>query len=392
MSTSPLARSADLRRLHDEGYEIRLQNGHLIVDHVPYVTENRTVAYGTLACKLDLQNDVTQRPDTHVIHFVGEYPCDSNGLPLNPLRYTTSPVDLGNGLVAQHSFSNKPPGGYADYHHKITSYVRVVGDPAQAIDPAATATTFPVHENADADSPFEFEDTATSRSGTVAASERLKGLKIGIVGVGGTGSYILDFVAKTPVAEIHLFDDDLFHQHNAFRSPGATTREQLASHATKAEHFATQYSAMHHGIRAQVQRLDAATVSELGPMDFVFLTIDDPAAKRPIMDFLESAGIPFIDCGMGLELTDAAEVTGLVRTTTSTPSHRTHTATRVAIAEPAVPDEYRTNIQIADLNALNAALAVIKWKKLYHYYADLDGEHNAIYIVNGNRLLNEDTA
>jgi hypothetical protein len=37
-------------------------------------------------------------------------------------------------------------------------------------------------------------------------------------GLGGTGSYILDLVSKTPVNEILLFDSDDFLQHNAFRS------------------------------------------------------------------------------------------------------------------------------------------------------------------------------
>ena len=53
---------------------------------------------------------------------------------------------------------------------------------------------------------------------------RLAGDRIGIVGLGGTGSYILDYVSKTRVVEIHLFDGDGYQQHNAFRAPGATTR------------------------------------------------------------------------------------------------------------------------------------------------------------------------
>ena len=48
------------------------------------------------------------------------------------------------------------------------------------------------------------------------------------------------------------------------------------------------------------------------------------------------------------------------------------------------------NIQTADLNALNAAMAVIKWKKLFGFYADLEREFNSTYGVNGNLLVNED--
>jgi hypothetical protein len=53
--------------------------------------------------------------------------------------------------------------------------------------------------------------------------------------------------------------------------------------------------------------------------------------------------------------------------------------------------DYARNIQIADLNALNAILAVIKWKKLFGFYVDFEQEHHSTYTVNGNLLLNEDS-
>jgi hypothetical protein len=52
-------------------------------------------------------------------------------------------------------------------------------------------------------------------------------------------------------------------------------------------------------------------------------------------------------------------------------------------------NEYALNIQIADLNALNAALAVIKWKKLFGFYVDLDAEHHCSYTIDGNALIND---
>ena len=55
-------------------------------------------------------------------------------------------------------------------------------------------------------------------------------------------------------------------------------------------------------------------------------------------------------------------------------------------------NEYRTNIQIADLNALNAALAVIRWKKMCGFYHDFDHEHHSTYTIDGNLLTNEDKA
>ncbi len=39
---------------------------------------------------------------------------------------------------------------------------------------------------------------------------------------------------------------------------------------------------------------------------------------------------------------------------------------------------------------LNAALAVMKWKKLRGFYRDLENEHHSTFTTDGNMLLNED--
>ena len=43
---------------------------------------------------------------------------------------------------------------------------------------------------------------------------------------------------------------------------------------------------------------------------------------------------------------------------------------------------------MAELNALNAALAVIKWKKLRGIYSDFVCELHCLYALDGNRLIN----
>ncbi len=128
-------------------------------------------------------------------------------------------------------------------------------------------------------------------------------------------------------------------------------------------------------------------------MDFVFLSIDSGPAKKVIIANLEESGIPFIDVGMGLEVNDNQEVHGTLRVATSTPAKREHIVARNRIpsGENAANDIYATNIQVADLNCLNACLAVIKWKKHYGFYADIDEEHFSAYNVDGNNIVNEDT-
>ena len=55
--------------------------------------------------------------------------------------------------------------------------------------------------------------------------------KVVIVGLGGTGGYLLDLLAKTPIEEIHLYDDDIFGTHNAFRAPGAASLDDAPRRA-----------------------------------------------------------------------------------------------------------------------------------------------------------------
>ena len=222
-------------------------------------------------------------------------------------------------------------------------------------------------------------------------SAKLAGSKVAIVGLGGTGSYVLDLVSKTPVAEIHLFDGDTFYSHNAFRAPGAAPLDKLRAAPKKVEYYRDIYSRMHLGIRTHDCYIGGENVQLLETVDFVFLCIDGSGAKRTIVEALERSGITFIDVGMGVAVTDGA-LWGILRVTTSTPGQREHVRHRISFAEPDEKNDYDRNIQVADLNALNAALAVIKWKKLRGFYLDQEREMQSTYTVDGNIIVNADQA
>ena len=52
-------------------------------------------------------------------------------------------------------------------------------------------------------------------------------------------------------------------------------------------------------------------------------------------------------------------------------------------------DEYRIHIQTAELNALNAALAVIKFKQLRGFYFDKDALNSLVVRVGNIKTLHE---
>jgi hypothetical protein len=105
---------------------------------------------------------------------------------------------------------------------------------------------------------------------------------------------------------------------------------------------------------------------------------------------LESLSVSFVDVGMGLELVDGS-LGGILRVTASTPEKRDHVHNGcVSFAGGGEKDIYASNIQVADLNALNAILAVIKWKKIRGFYRDLEKEHHTTYTTDGGMLLNSE--
>jgi ThiF family len=394
MSQRLISRSPDLKRLQDEGYDLEIRSSFLLVRNVPYFSATRQLCYGTLVSQLELANDVTVQPGSHVAMFVGEHPCKEDGSILGQIQHSSSRQRLLDDLEIDHTFSAKPKdGGYRDYHHKMTTYIHIISAPARSIDPAATAQIFPVIRDSETDDVFQYLDTASDRAGIGPINDKLRLDSVAIVGLGGTGGYVLDLLAKAPVNVIHLFDGDRFIQHNAFRSPGAAAGEDLAGAPLKVDYLARVYSRMRRDIVPHPHYIDKSSVHELSSMKFVFICVDKGAPKKLIIEELESFGIPFIDVGMGLLEVDGA-LSGLVRVTASTPDKRDHVRAkhRIALADADGNEAYGRNVQIADLNALNAALAVIRWKKLCGFYVDLEHEHHTVYAISGNIVINEDQA
>jgi hypothetical protein len=396
MSQKLVNLNGNLSQLRAEGLDVSIgKSKHLLIRGVPYVTANKEIKSGTIASVLDLAGEVTVPPESHVVFFVGEPPCDEHGSLLPGVSPNVNQA-MGEGLTPNHQISRKPttgpsPGKYQDYYEKIKAYVAIISSPAQAINAAVTPFTYPVVvPDEEDDSVFNYIDTAATKAGIVAANRKLEGPKIAIVGTGATGSYLLDFVAKTPVAEIHLFDRDLFLNHNAFRSPGAPSLEDLSKKQMKVDYFAAIYSRMRKRVIPHNSFIDEHTIEQLKEMNFVFICIDKGTGKRLIVEHLEEWGVPFIDVGMGIQLGEDNTLGGVATVTTSTRSKRDHVRTRTAFSDGEAANEYSQNVQICEVNALNAALAVIKWKKLCGYFDDTTKEHYCAYTIRSNQLISED--
>ncbi len=391
MSHKLINHSPDIKKLRDQGYEVEIILNYLLVHSVPYLNAKKIIARGTLVTNVSIANNHVVKPNPHTISFIGDMPCNVNGSIIKQIQHIDGTKKLADGIVVNRSFSNKPVGGYLDYFHKITQYIKIISAPAKHIDPSVTARTFKVIESLEENSVFNYSDTNSSKAEITAINQKLSDLKIGIIGLGGTGSYILEFVAKTLVSEIHLFDGDKFLQHNAFRAPGAPSIDELNESVSKVEYLKRIYSKMHKNIIPHELFINEANLGLLNDLDFVFICIDKSEIKRFIFKKLEALGISFIDTGIGIKRVDDSLI-GMVRTTASTKDKRNHVwEGRISFADDD-NDEYASNIQISEINALNAIYAVIKWKKEYGFYNDLETELQSSYSINVNHIENNDHA
>ncbi len=381
MSVEVINHNSDLKRLQDEGYEIEIKQGYLIIHNVPYLDSELQLQMGIIVSPLNISGETVRYVNggiSHVVYFKGNFPYRSTGDKLNAVVNMQQNRTLA-GINTNYMFSNKPAGGYKDYYHKMTNYIDILSNEAKALYPTATAKTFRRIISIDNDV-LVYADTNASRAAISHINDKFRNQKIAVIGLGGTGSYILDQIAKVPVAEIHLFDGDVFCQHNAFRAPGAPHVSIFPEQHRKVEYFTTLYCNMHKNIVPHPYYVTEDNVDELIAMDYVFLAIDSGESKRCIVENLISNGIPFIDTGI-----DVQEVSDRLLGTTRVTEFNNGDIKTVYENISFVETEkglYESNVQTAELNAFCAITAIIQWKRSKGFYLDNVNRKNCIFNTN----------
>lgn len=369
-----VSHNPDLRRLVEKGYAVAFDSNYLIVRDIPYLDNTSELKIGSIVTKLvftDLDH-VTQ--EDHQIFFAGGVPHGLDGSPIpnlggGPIALALS--EASADVVVQRSFSNKPRVAqrFENFFEKIESYVAIISGPAMERH-NASPYTFRIVEEIASDSVFKIHDTMTSRAEITELSQKFKDDVVAIIGLGGTGAYLLDFLVKTPVREIRCFDLDLFHVHNTFRSPGRLDYAEFNQYKT--EVYQNRYENFRTGLSCFPKYIDNTSAEDLDGVTFAFVCVDKGSSRAGIFEVLLAKGIPFIDVGMGLNRQDGA-LNGMLRSTYYSPEHG-HKVRDMKLSELAdsPADLYRTNIQIGELNALNACLAVVKFKQVRGFYTEED--------------------
>lgn len=377
------SRNPYIDKLIAQGYDVGFINAHLVIFGVPYLNAAGELKYLDMISPLDLREGyLIDRPSDHKVYFAGEMPCNLDGLKI-AANTADENRTVSDHIVGNRMLSCKPQGlrPYESIEEKIDQYLALICAPAIHKYPGVTPRRALQKHLESPVSPLKFPDALSAREGMVELSHKLRGRKVAIIGCGGTGSYVLDYVAKTHLEEIHLFDDDIVHVHTLFRLPGVYGEKHLGM--PKAEALAERYGHFHGGVKPHVERVDQKNIATLAAFDFIFVCVDDGPSRQFIAQTCNSASVPFVDVGMGLNK-GANGLYGFVRVAGGERGDFDKiNGTQYLPAENARDQEYRNQPQIAELNALNAALAVIRFKQCMGFFDRLTDASAVIFDVAG---------
>ena len=275
-----------------------------------------------------------------------------------------------------------------DLIHRYAKHIVGAVSAAGYTEPAALA----------APSPFHIPNTFEARAAIAPVQDRIRSQRVAIIGLGGTGAYLLDLIAKTPVSEIHLLDSDWVDWHTLMRAPGAPTAKEIertrAGTLRKVDYYHSKYASFRNGIHPHTVRVEnpamfAKFVSDY-PIDFAFVCIDqltdgDSSRQDVVYYALSEAGVPFVDSGVSITLEDCA-VTGAVTTSAyEAGSDVWKDAIPNARVIGNVPG-YR-NVQLPEVNAAAATFAVMEWRRRTGQYVSKSPSFYYKFLLEKARIV-----
>lgn len=264
--------------------------------------------------------------------------------------------------------------GWAGSPEKDESAQDSVHRYANHIVGAAMAAANTGTESPGSSGPFKIPNTFEARAAIAPIQDRIRDQRVAIIGLGGTGAYVLDLLAKTPVSQIHLLDSDHLGWHTFMRAPGAPTDNEIKrvrrGRVDKVAYYHAKYGELRKGIHAHSFRVEdsawlAGFLSEHS-IDYVFVCIDqrtdsDSPRQDVVYEALTEAGVPFIDSGVSITIENDTICGSITTSTYSSGSLKWQNSIPNARVDGELP-VYR-NVQLPEVNALAAALALMEWRR-----------------------------
>ena len=408
MSSSLISRSTDLSTLSAAGYSLEVRGAYLVVPQIPYLDANGDIRTASIVTALNVvggtADNRTSSPSDHTVWWTGQTPHTIAGDSMySHLSCGTWPDgrDLGEGITVTERWSRKlredgKSRPYTDYREQVETYVAEVADHAEAKRPGTIEACKLGHcPQISSSNRFRYTDTGTYRNGTRGIEGRIEDEIVGVIGIGGSGSYLVDVLAKTNIREIHLFDDDTMDTHSAFRVAGAARAEELECNKYKVDWHGERYGVVRQeGLYVHRIRIDDESMELLDVCTTIFIAVDDLKVRRKLQSSITRKGILHLAVGIGIEIEGIHDdqLGGNVKIEINYQDPFEVDLTDCSdgpTAENVLDDAYRSNIQTAELNMLGAALAITEWKarrKIYRSERD-HGIDSTIYSSTTGKIL-----
>ena len=381
MSNSLINRNKDLSALVKEGYRVKIRGAYLIVKEIPYIAKDGEIKTADIVTPLDLSGEEAEQrtiaPRKHTVWWTGGVPHTANGESME--SYLTCSKwdegwDIGEGITVYQEWSRKPLEGgkkrkYLNYYEKMETYIHEVSDQAEAKQPGCLeAAKSGWNPDVESNTRFVYMDTNSYRNGTKGIERRIEEEVVAVVGVGGSGSYLVDILAKTNIKELHLYDDDVMEVHNAFRVAGAARVGELGSGKYKVDWHEERYAVVRkEGLYVHRMKINDENFECLSTCTTVFIAVDKLKTRRKIQKACSEMGILHLSVGIGLDIEgeNNNQIGGNVKVETDYQADWHDDQDGEAneeMKDDGIEDVYGSNIQTAELNMLGAALAITEWK------------------------------
>ena len=356
------------------GLDYTIEGDTLTVGPVPYLLKSGAVGHGELICHLEREGQRLRAPSDHTVGWVAEErPHNRGGEALEKLIHNDAPQAWANGMTSICGMSRKArERGYSDYGEKMFAYARLIARETGKNWRRESVGSGVVKDGNN----MVDQETGLTRSAIGDMDGLFRKEKLAVIGAGGTGGFIVDMIAKCDVASIDIYDDDIVSQHTQLRWPGVVNRNVVEEHRNKAEYLAQIYaSRTNRNIRGHALRVGGSNLTFFRDKTMVFVAVDRGRDRREILTGLTGMGVNFIDCGIDMRCA-ADGLTASARVVRTAPHDDLRKRTELVEKTPdkdAGEGMYEAAVQTAEVNALNATLAVIAWKQGLGFYKDAFG-------------------
>ena len=264
---------------------------------------------------------------------------------------------------------------YEDAWEALNNYVRQIY--ALFLDRSASSDDLPPR-------PYTFDVLGDHHPEAVEWRSLVAQERVAIIGLGGVGAWIADFVIKADPREIRAWDYDCIEPKNILRMPGGLDPRVWIGRA-KADWLQETYSLIHTNVHGHNVKILLGNVHEvIEGTTFAFVAVDDADDRMLVCDALANARIPFVVAGLSLKRKEK-RVKVAMRIVTA---HGGMSSWRAAIPQvgQAGQDDYGS-LDLPDVYAMAAGWAVQAWRKVRGQFWQEKREECLDYGVSDQSLI-----